>query len=461
MLIMNSSDWFNKGVDFFYNSDYKTALDCFDKAIELDPENAYAWNGKGNVLFFLNRNEQVLYCYDRAIELDPENAYAWNGKGNLLLLSALERYEEAIACYDRVLDLDSNFVDAWNNKGWALSALERYGEAITCYNTAIEINSDFVRAWYEKGVALSALERNEEAFVCFDKAIEINPNEAEAWSNKGATLSDLGRHEEAIVCFDKAIKINPDDAQVHYIKGLILEKLNKYKEAIESYNCALSIKPSHYEAATRRNTIILNMPKNQKEEYKNDELKEFDKILRYGFTVPFSNIDKADATGKLEKKMLNDTDKNVVAAKSRIEEAVKNPNTSYENQIAQCTLDEFPIVFIIYYRIKDKISPETASTLLLYCAKKMENDSIKKFGDVMRAISPQLHILFACIEFLLSLQNSFTTEIIWNGLNEYETFKADLPRFLAEERKRMGDNKFIDKYYYFENYLKEYKKFFE
>ena len=82
--------------------------------------------------------------------------------------------------------------------------------------------------------------------------------------------------------------------------------------------------------------------------------------------------------------MLSNISKNVVAAKIRIEESVKNPNTDYEHQIAQYTSDEFPIVFIIYYYIMGKILSEIASTLLLYCAKKMDNDSIKKFGNVIK-----------------------------------------------------------------------------
>lgn len=35
-----------------------------------------------------------------------------------------------------------------------------------------------------------------------------------------------------------------------------------------------------------------------------------------------------------------------------------------------------------------------------------------------------------------------------------------LPEFLREERRRIGDDKFVKKYY-FENHLKEYKKLFE
>ena len=165
----------------------------------------------------------------------------------------------------------------------------------------------------------------------------------------------------------------------------------------------------------------------------------------------------------IQEKVLKNSyiNKNVVSAKLRIEVAVKSPNTNYEYQIAQCTSDEFPIVFVIYYCITGKISPDTASVLLLYCAKKMDNESIQKFGDVIKAVSPEINILLACKKFLESIQSTtFTTiEEIWNKPNDYDLFKENLPEFLAEERKRLGEKEFTDKYY-FVDYLKEYRKIF-
>jgi len=284
------------------------------------------------------------------------------------------------------------------------------------------------------------------------------------YASKAAMCAKEGNYGAAIENSNKAIELNPGNVEAYWCKGFVLEQLGKYKEAIENYERVLAIKPSHYDVATRRNTIILNMPTNEKEEYKNDKLKEFDKLLNYGFTVPFSDINKDAAAGKLKQKMLNDINNKIVNAYNRIEAAVKEPETNYEFQIAQCDLNEYPIIFIIYYYITGKISPDTASTLLLYCARKMDSDTIEKFGNVIKAISPEMDIMFACKEFLLSLQhtlqNPSTTIEIWTMPNQYKQFKDALPNFLADKRREMGDDKFINKYYFVE-YLKEYRKLFE
>ena len=54
---------------------------CFDKAIELHPENAEARNNKGAALGKLGRYDEALVCFDWAIEKDPINSEAWYNKG--------------------------------------------------------------------------------------------------------------------------------------------------------------------------------------------------------------------------------------------------------------------------------------------------------------------------------------------------------------------------------------------
>ena len=47
------------------------ALSLFDKALELDPEDAEAWYNKGASLPGLGRHEEAVRCLDKALELNP------------------------------------------------------------------------------------------------------------------------------------------------------------------------------------------------------------------------------------------------------------------------------------------------------------------------------------------------------------------------------------------------------
>ena len=101
---------------------YDEAVQCYDRALEIDPGYARAWNIKGIALMNLDRYDEAVQCYDRALEIDPEDAGVWNIKG--VVLSNLKRYAEAIQCFDRALEIDpedtlakSNREDALRKKG--------------------------------------------------------------------------------------------------------------------------------------------------------------------------------------------------------------------------------------------------------------------------------------------------------------------------------------------------------
>ncbi len=52
--------------------------------MEIDPNIAYVYNNKGNALRNLNMQKEAIQCYDKAIQLDPNYNAAINNKNNLM-----------------------------------------------------------------------------------------------------------------------------------------------------------------------------------------------------------------------------------------------------------------------------------------------------------------------------------------------------------------------------------------
>jgi len=233
--------WNNKGSSLCTLGRHEEAIDCFDKALAIDPRKAKPWANKGVSLGALGRSEEAIACYDKALAIDPRYAPAWSNKGSDL--AALERHEEAIACYDKALAIDPQFATIWSNKGVSLTEFGQNEEAIACYDKALAIDPRYALAWICKGNALAALERHEEAIDSYDKALAIDPRDATAWYNKGGSLGDLGQHEEAIACYDKGLAIDPRYAYAWYNKGGSLGALRRREEAIACYDKALAIDP--------------------------------------------------------------------------------------------------------------------------------------------------------------------------------------------------------------------------
>jgi tetratricopeptide (TPR) repeat protein len=62
---------------------HEEAIECYDKVIELDPENEAAWINKGNALCNLNKYEEGIKCCDKAIKMDPPDSLLKLIKGTI------------------------------------------------------------------------------------------------------------------------------------------------------------------------------------------------------------------------------------------------------------------------------------------------------------------------------------------------------------------------------------------
>ncbi len=194
----SASNYFSIGYSFVEKSDYVKAIECFDKALELNPRNQEAWYNKGVCLGKLEKYEDAATCFDKALELNPRNQEAWYNKG--LILRKLEKHEDAATCFDKALELNPKYQEAWYNKGLILGKLEKHEDAATCFDKALELNPRNQEAWYNKGLILGKLKKNEEAIECFDKALELNPNFREAFINKDICVNEL----------ERALELNPN-----------------------------------------------------------------------------------------------------------------------------------------------------------------------------------------------------------------------------------------------------------
>ena len=60
------------------------SIECYDKALEIDPTLAMTWNNKGYVLDKLGKYNEAIECYDKALEIDPNHVLAMKNRDLLL-----------------------------------------------------------------------------------------------------------------------------------------------------------------------------------------------------------------------------------------------------------------------------------------------------------------------------------------------------------------------------------------
>lgn len=83
------------------------------------------------------RCKKSIECYDRAIEANSNDADAFNYKG--LALHCLGKYQKAIECYDESIEINLRHASAWYNKSFALCGLGKLEQARKCLDRAIEL----------------------------------------------------------------------------------------------------------------------------------------------------------------------------------------------------------------------------------------------------------------------------------------------------------------------------------
>jgi tetratricopeptide (TPR) repeat protein len=124
------------------NQYYEKAFNCYDAKIGENQFNSEAWRGKGQTFVRVGKNVEAIECYRRAVELDPQYLDAWERMGatfNYLGTQDLNKLEEAISCWDNIIRLNDGIVSIWSSKGVALEALGRITEAEAAFAKAKEL----------------------------------------------------------------------------------------------------------------------------------------------------------------------------------------------------------------------------------------------------------------------------------------------------------------------------------
>jgi predicted O-linked N-acetylglucosamine transferase (SPINDLY family) len=208
---------FNIAIDCAQNNRLEQSVGILNELALLRKDDPGIFYSLGFMASLKHEHEKALEFYDKAIGLNPQDQAALINKG--ASLNELKRHEEALTALDKAIALNPATPQAWSNKGTALNELKRYKEALSHYEKAIGLDPSYGEAWLNMGVTYAELKRHEEALTHYNKALEINPNDIEAWSNKGTALNELKRYGAAAQSFQKVITLNP---QFPFGKGVFL-----------------------------------------------------------------------------------------------------------------------------------------------------------------------------------------------------------------------------------------------
>ncbi len=171
--------WFNKGCILGRLENLEEAIECFNKALQIDVNNIRIWNKKGYTLRNLGKYKEALECFETALKIQPNNSVSLTGIGYVYY--SLGDYKKAIEYFDKSLANIKNNIEiefkvyGLNGKGYANAYSRKYDKALRCFEEALKIKSN---PYSLNGIAhvLSKKDNYEEAVEYLEKAYKEDQN---------------------------------------------------------------------------------------------------------------------------------------------------------------------------------------------------------------------------------------------------------------------------------------------
>jgi tetratricopeptide (TPR) repeat protein len=140
-----------RGSAYATKMDYDHAIEDFDQAIRLHPQDAVAFNSRGHAYQVKGDLDRSIADYTEAIRLDPGYIFALNNRG--VAYQAKRDYDRAIIDHNEAIRLDPSFPFAYYSRGRAYQAKHDIDRAIADYDQAIRLRPNYAAALYWRGTA--------------------------------------------------------------------------------------------------------------------------------------------------------------------------------------------------------------------------------------------------------------------------------------------------------------------
>ncbi|CAG9334739.1 unnamed protein product [Blepharisma stoltei] len=117
----DGDSYYEKGYALNKLGRYSEALESYEKAISINPNNARFYNRKGDNLYVLERYQEAIQCYDEAIKLEPNNPLHFCSRARIF--NSLRQEEAALQDFNRAYNLkqENQVSGVFTGDEWKLS----------------------------------------------------------------------------------------------------------------------------------------------------------------------------------------------------------------------------------------------------------------------------------------------------------------------------------------------------
>jgi len=201
-------------------------LSLYRKGAEAEPTSSSAWYLQGRALLASQQSDEARASFEKALELDPTNAWAVSGLAYLAaevgdLFEAVQIYERAIAAAPRSAQLRWFLGDKYLELGLFIDAQRQLEIAHRLAPENLEVSASLGKVWL-------ALGQEQEAFDILKEAREKEPRIAHLYPSLAALYLRRGDPEAADEAYRRGLeyRLAPDPELASEIRtALVLRSI--------------------------------------------------------------------------------------------------------------------------------------------------------------------------------------------------------------------------------------------
>jgi TolB-like protein/Flp pilus assembly protein TadD len=165
------------GAAKYLSGDFAGTEAAWRKSLSLDGNQPTLLYNMGTVFFFEKRFDDALEMYQRATEIKPDDQIAWGAIGDAYRFiggkqsESVAAYETAIDLAERMFEVNPKNVEVASALGRLYATTNRPDKANEFLDIALTIGSEDMYMWYDRSLTYLALGRIDEAIAAIEQLI--------------------------------------------------------------------------------------------------------------------------------------------------------------------------------------------------------------------------------------------------------------------------------------------------
>jgi len=232
------------GTEAYKKKNFAKALECYEAAFKLSPQNAALLLNQSAVHFEAGDFELAVKKANEAVDCarcaDKPSDYTFYGKAYARVANSLvklDRLEEAVKFYNKSLTENRNAETLTRLRDTERLILERAKAAL--------YNPEFAEASRNEGNVHFKEGRFVEAVTSYSEAIRRDEKDPRAYSNRAACYLKLAAIPEGLKDCDRAIQLDPKFIRAYIRKAALLFAKKDFSECLEVCDQAAALDTDH------------------------------------------------------------------------------------------------------------------------------------------------------------------------------------------------------------------------